>query len=262
MEDEDVYISPLILDSPLKKNASEVEAMQFHGAEKHSFNGIDIIADKAVNPEPFIREMFAYLDVNGDDVYTEGIDKHSFDYYVKIFISKNDTYLRKLFENTEPANHEICLFLEDNSDDIISGSSAYVKIGENFRNELRRLETMGKGQGSLLEDEKFNQHFQNVILDFTEDQIAELIETGKVSNITQYVLIGLMQSVHFANIILAPLFEWIADDISAFTGILKKYIKFQPYHWDPEAKKPDPNDSSESPKMVDNTDFEPVLFPF
>ncbi|MDH5414821.1 MAG: hypothetical protein OEW87_11840, partial [Flavobacteriaceae bacterium] len=262
MEDEDVYISPLILDSPFKKNASEIEAMQFQGAEKRSFNGVDVIADKEVNPHPFIQEMYAYLDVRNDDVYAEGVDKHVFDFNIKVFISKDDSYLRKLFQNTEAADDEVILFLEDNTDDIISGSSAYVKVGQKFREELKRREIIGKGQAGLLEDEKFKQHFQNASLDFTDDQIRELIVTGEISNISQTVMIGILQAAYILNIVLTPVFGGIADGIKGLTDVLKKHIKFQSYHWDPEAKKPDPNDKSEEPKMIDNPDFEPVLFPY
>ncbi len=258
----DPYVSPLISDSPFKKSGKEIEDIQFHGAEKKSANGITVIADKQVNPEYFIREMLAYIDKDGNNIYEEGIDEHSFDYNVKIFISKDDSYLRKLYESVAPANNEVCLFLEDNTGDIFSGKSSYVKIGEKFREDLKKRKIISEGQSGLLTDESFRQHFQNVNLDFTEDEIQELIETGQIANMSSAFMIGLLQVLYLPNIILEPLFKWIADGISSLTGLLKKTIKFQPHHWDPEAKMPDPSDTSDQPKMIDNPDFEPILFPF
>ena len=258
----DPYISPFITDSPFQKNAQEVENIQFQGAEKRSVNGMNVIADTQVNPDPFVREMLAYIDKDGNNRYEEGIDEHTFDYDVKIFISKDDRTLRELFENTQPAAHEVCLFLEDNTGDIFTGSRSYVKVGDNFRADLKKRQVIGEGQTGLLADETFRQHFQNADLDFTDDQIQELIQTGQISSMSTSFMIGLLQALYLPNIILEPLFKWVADGISTFTGFLKRNIKFQPHHWDPEAKMPDPKDTSDSPKMIDNPDFEPVLFPY
>lgn len=258
----DHFVSSLITDSPFQKSGREIEDIQFHGAEKKRINGINVVADKQVNPEFFVREMLAYIDKDKNNIYEKGIDEHSFSYNVKIFISKDDSYLRKLFESVSPADNEVCLFLEDQTGDIFSGKSSYVKIGKNFKEDLKKRKIIGEGLTGLLADESFRQHFQNVSLDFTEDEIKELIETGQVADMSRTIVIGLLQVLYLPNIILEPLFKGVADGIFSFTGLLKKTIKFQPHHWDPDAKMPDPKDSTSQPNMIDNPDFEPVLFPY
>ena len=254
----DPIISPLVSDSPFQKSGQEIEDIQFRNADKRSINGIKVIADSQVNPDYFVREMIAYIDKDGNSIYEEGIDELSFSYNVKIFISKDDSYLRKLFENVSPADNEVCLFLEDQTGDIFSGKSSYVKIGENFREDLKKRKIIGEGQAGLLADETFHQHFQDVSLDFTNDEIQELIETGQIADMSRTLIIGLLQLLYLPNIILEPLFKWVADGISSFTGLLKKTIKFQPHHWDPEAKVSDPDDTT----VQTDPAFKPALFPF
>ena len=258
----DPYISPLVTDSPFTKSAKEVVDVQFSAAEKRKVAGIQVIADRQVNPEPFVREMFAYIDKDGNDRYEKGVDEHTFDYDVRIFISKDDSTLRKLFESTTPADNEVCVFLEDNTGDVFSSSSSYVKIGSAFREDLRKRQVIGRGQQGLLADAGFRQHFQNASIDFTDDQIQELIETGEIQSMSTSLMIGILQALYLPNIVLQPLFKWVADGISSVTGFLKKNIKFQPYHWDPQAKMPAPDSTAKNPKMIDNPDFEPVLFPY
>ena len=149
--DEEIFVSAFIENSPFKKSASEIEEIQFQGAEKQSINGIEVIADKEMNIKPLVREMFAFTDNNGDGKFTQGTDKFQFKYIVKVFVSKNDAYLRKLFENCSPKSNEVCVFLEDNSGDIISGSSAYVKIGRvcYFNLVIRTDDVASTGSGTL-----------------------------------------------------------------------------------------------------------------
>ncbi len=256
------YISPFIEESPFKKSAKDIADIQFQGSHTKSLNGVSVFSDKQITEKPLLRKMFAYKDKNANDVYDKDVDKYAFKFHVKVFISQDDSYLRDLLEKTNPDEHEVCLFLEDNSGDLFSGSSSYVKIGKNFRSHLLKRQKIGEGQIGLFENENFKQHFGNVELDFTDSQLQELIETGEIRNIKQEMFIALIQSASLTNMLLGPAYGLMADGIFALTDFLKKHIKFQNYHWDPGAKKPDPNDSSVTPKMIENKEFEPILFPF
>ncbi|MGB8191223.1 MAG: hypothetical protein WCF67_04845 [Chitinophagaceae bacterium] len=220
--------------SPLKTSGEETQKLFFDGADSYYVNGVEIIYENDVSPG-VIAELFEFEKNNTSALYED--EPVASPYSVKVFVSKDDSYLRQAFDKTEPLANEVCIFLEDNSTDYISGGSAYVKVGDNLREDLTRLREIAKTEADNMQYFSFinDNNETDLSIDFTQDQIEELIATGEISNAVRTTIIGIVQVINFGSFILTPIYKILGDGISAVTGFLRKYIKLQDHHWDPEA---------------------------
>ena len=237
-------------ESPLDKSGEDIQECYFSSADTYEVNGVEIIAENDVCPT-IVEELCTYQESNISDLY--GVSEQPVSpYTVKVFVSKDDSYLREAFEKTQPLPDEVCLFLEDNSTDNLSEGTAYVKVGDRFREDLAmRKEIAAAEAGNLPQFSFINDNNESDLqIDFTEGQLKELIETGSISNTSRTVLIGIFQAINFGTIVLTPVYSFLGDGIIWITTELRKYIKFQDYHWDPEAQRPQGSEP-----------FEPILCP-
>jgi hypothetical protein len=227
--------SPLV-ESPFQISAEDVQELFFASAETVAAGGMDIVAENNVSPT-LVRQMFAFLDKNANKLY-DADEKILFHYTVKIFVSRDDSYLRQAFEKTLPQQNEVCIFLEDNSTDFLSDRSAYIKIGSDFQHDLIRRTHIADIEGKRLQyvDLMGSTPEFDYQLDFTEEQIEELIKTGQIKNHAQEFLLGLVQTLNMGNILLAPLCSALGNGILWITQNTREYIKFNEHHWNPEAK--------------------------
>lgn len=222
----------------------------FSLADRLENGGAMVVSENNVN-RSLVKEMNSFIDVNNNQQWDEGTDIETYRFKVFVFLSKDDSYLRKAFDITEPAPDELCLYLEDNTDDIFSGASSYVKIGSGLVTEAKRLE----GIASSAALEKMADALQLEKIGFTREDLAELIKNGGIANTSRDTVIGIMQALNLFNIALAPAVMLIGNGILAITAEIRPYITFQNHHWDPAAEQPAREGAEET------SSFEPFFFP-
>lgn len=228
-------------------NAEDSKDAFFSSANITETGGIEIVAENDVSPS-LIQEMTAFWDSNANGILDNG-ETVLFTYVVKVFVSKDDSYLKQAFEKCSPEADDVCFFLEDNSTDLFSGRSAYIKIGENFRSNLEKIRIISEIEL------KFKDKYEP--FDFTGYDIAELIKTGKISNPSTSMLIGVFQLLNWQSILLAPLYTGLGDLLLTITKGIRDAISIKNTSWDPEAKVKD-----EAGNESENTEFYPLLLPF
>lgn len=230
-------------------DACNIEDGYFPSADSTEISQTKVIYENNVSPQ-FVQDMVAFWDSNSNGILETG-EGQLFTYKIKIFISREASYLKEAFDKFNADPSDVCFFLEDNSTDIFSDRTAYIKIGTLFQSNLKDRKTIalietksdffGRYKSSDINGESYT-------LDFSEKEITELIQTGKISNPAMSVVIGLYQLLNLQNIILAPVYSILSDGLLWITATAREYIEFKDKHWDPEA-----SDSG-------GANFKPVLF--
>ncbi len=252
--------SPFIEAPPLREG-QEIHDLLFSQATVTKIDNAEIITESDVDPEPYIRSFRVFKDVNKNDKVDPN-ETVLFEYRMKVFVSRDAEYLELAYSKADPAPDDICIFLEDNRGDFFSGKTAKLKVGVNFLNDLQKLEQVSALKQKSLID-ALNEYFTDFKLDFTPDEIKELIETGKLENASLTILTGIAQIANASNVLAIGLYEALGGAMTDVADFLRKYITFKPHHWDPDAKiQKDPDDESDDPEMIENPNFKPVLFPF
>ena len=177
------------------------------------------------------------------------VDGQNFQLSVRIFVSRNDSYLQKMFDRTKPNANEVCLFLEDNRSDTFSDRSYYIKVGSIFQKFLAE----NKDRKALKDILEYGTQYEredndiSVKSSFSETEILELIEIGQISGI------GLGGSSFLE--VYKKIISWatwpftlMGEGIHKVTDAIKYYCKFSDQSWDPETKR------------TDGSMFEPILF--
>jgi hypothetical protein len=250
----------VLMDSPVMRTGQELEELMFSRASKDKINeGVEMISENNVDPEPFKKSFNVYRDRNRNGFADDG-DRHLFKFTMKVFVSKDKSYLDEAFLKNIPGPNEICLFLEDNSTDLISGRTAMVRVSEQFSKEFLSIAEAVQNKDGVLE--QVQEHFKDFDLDFTKDEIRELISTRKIENISSTIAFGIFQLVNFSQSLLSPVFAEIGKGLTNFAKFINDNVKFKDYHWNPQAKVPKAGtENNEEPVLVENTDFNPILFP-
>ncbi len=244
-------------ESPFKMCMADTEDAFFSSAHTRQSGGTKIVAENNVSPS-LVQEMIAFLDKNGNGI-REVDENILFTYIVTIVVSKDSSYLKAAFDKTIPKHDEVCIFLEDNSTDFFSSRTTYILIGSDFQSELRKQQI-----GSI--EQKFSEKYQvyfsengnSYPLDYTGDEMQELITTGKLQTVSSKLLFGLLLVGNIQAIVMAPVYTALGSVILAGTKAIRDVIKFKEQHWDPEARIKDEATGEEKV----NSDFQPILFPF
>ncbi len=251
---DEPYRSPsAFMESPFSNTATQTQETFFFNADTTSLGGVDIVTETNVSAF-YVEDVTDLIDPGMSSLY--GADQTpDMPYTTKVFVSRDDSYLRKAFDKTEPLPNEVCLFLEDNSRDFFSDGSAYVKIGVDFRDDLSKRKDIADVIGAGVNQFEFTNegNEQNLQIQFTDQQINELIRTGEIVNATRSTLIGIFQAVNFGTVILTPVYKFLGEGVLTVTKGLRDYVKFKDHHWDPQAK---------ATSADAGTGFEPVLFPY
>ncbi len=187
--------------------------------------------------------------INWGDMNTTVTDSSdTFRFLTRIIVSKNDSFLRARFAEITPEDNEICLFLEDNTGDLVSGRSYYVAVGENFRLFLEEKYT----EYASVNSSGFERIYENDEVDmrvsFSQEEIQELIETGRIENPYSATFYSTLSVLTFTMRWVGRLYRYVGDKILDATNFVKDHIKFKDKHWDPEA---------EENKGIE---FQPILF--
>lgn len=250
--DTDPYrITSPFTESEFSRSGRDIEDLYFPSSDVCDINDTRILSENNVSPT-LVKDMTAFFDANENGLLDPG-ERTLFTYKIKVFVSKDASYLEKAFEACEPLDNEVCFFLEDNSTDIFSARTALIKIGSDFRDDLRKRQTIAK-----IESRNENYYDYVIIgdemegyerIDFTSEELSELIQTGSISNTSMTLLIGLYQLLNIQNIVLAPAYSLIGTGLLWITEKAREYITFHSESWDPEA-----SGSGEN--------FRPILFSF
>ena len=254
------YESPS-LDAPFKRSAEEIAELYFSQADITKIGQFTVISENDVN-YILIQELKIFSDENKSGLYETGEVVFQ-NYNLMIFVSKDVSYLQSAFENSDPAPGDVCIFLEDNSTDTFSGKSAWkmegysdIVVGPKVRNELEQW--FVRGHNSTFRQLTGLEEQLGLELDLSRRELKQLIENGELKNATRTFAIGLFQFLNGLNILAAPLYSSIGNLILSATHGLRRYIKFQDYHWDPAAQIP----VGDQGEMQANPDFTPILLPF
>lgn len=208
-----------------------------------------------------LDDLKIFTDTNQNGVYDDG-DILEQQYRLILFISRDTSYLQEIFDKTDPGPGDVLIFLEDNTGDVFSGTSAwvvhgnsdYILVGPKVADELKSLLESGRLY-ALLEEASQQTGVQ---LTIDRMQLEELLKNGELQNTARTLAIALFQIINGFNILAAPAYNFLGDGILSITGFLRQYIEFQDYHWDPQAQVP--VDGQDEPRP--NEDFTPVLLPF
>ena len=221
----------------------------------------EIICESDIDIEPYIKAFTVFKDTNGDKIVNHG-EIITFKFRLKVFVSRDPGHLDLAYDKNNPEPEDICIFIEDNSGDILSARAGRIKIGSAFKNNLKELTSVNeKIKNKIVES--IDEFYKDLDLDFEAEELESLIQTGALENASGSFIISLLQAVSTPISLSYFLNKGVGEGMTSVADFLKKYIKFQPEHWDPEAKvKKDPDDDSKDAARVDNPNFEPILFPF
>lgn len=247
-------------DAPFSRNATEIAELYFPGAYAEQVGNFTIVAGTE-GSQVVIQELRIFEDGNNNTVYDPGEVVYE-NYNLFIFVSKDTAELQQAFDNFKPASNDVCIFLEDNSTDIFSGTTAWIRqsksnviVGANVRDELAKWFS-GSGDATFAEFRQLVGGFGYI--DFSQDEMTTLINEGEVRDAGMSLFLTIFQMFNGLNILAAPLYTEIGKLLSETTTFLRDNLKFKDYHWDPNAKIPTGKDQ----EMVANTNFRPVLLPF
>ncbi len=232
------------LDSEFSYPASEIEQQFFDNVSQPGDGTSSVVYESNVD-RSLVSELESEQSTFGNVFELNG---KRYVLKIRIFVSRDDSYLSRVYESTTPKPDEICLFLEDNSTDLFSPRSYYVKIGDIFSRYLEsRQDDLALNEAMEHATELSRDGGQGVTASFSRDEILTLIKDGSLSGnsiITPFL--SVFKAVHSWS-------AWINDGIGS--GILKGtesvkyYLKFADTSWDPEAER------------KDKSNFHPVLIP-
>ena len=246
-------------DAPLSRNAIEIAELYFPGAYSEQVGNFAIVVGTE-GSQVIIQELKLFEDANKNTVYDPGEVIYE-NYNLFIFVSKDTEELQQAFDNFKPAPNDVCIFLEDNSTDIFSGTTAWIRqsktdviVGPNVRDELAKWFS-GSGDATFAEFRQLVAGFGYI--NFSQDEMTTLIKDGEVRDAGITLFLTIFQAFNSLNILAAPLYSEIGKLLSEATTFLRDNLKFKDYHWDPNAKIPTGKDQ----EMVENTNFRPILLP-
>ncbi|MCW5517469.1 hypothetical protein [Muriicola sp. Z0-33] len=252
MDDEELLYTPVpfpkfessFLDSEFSYPSSEVEQQFFDGASQSGDVYSSVIYESDVG-DNLITELESEKVSFGNVVEIGG---KTYVLQIRIFVSRDESYLARVFERTSPNRNEVCLFLEDNSTDLLSPRSYYIKIGDIFRSYLEsHSDDLAIQEVMRDATEYVTDGPDGVTASFSQEEIQTLIREGSLSvNSVVLPFLNVFKTVHSWS---AWVNDGIGDTILKASEGVKYYLKFADTSWDPEARR------------EDGSDFHPILVP-
>ncbi|MDI9340587.1 MAG: hypothetical protein QM534_08440 [Sediminibacterium sp.] len=239
--------SPLT-EGPFKMNLTDTKSAYLGSADVYPTQLGEVVAENNVSFN-FIQEMIAFLDKDADGNLDEE-DTVLFRYDVKILVSKDASYLKEAYDKMQPDDNDVCFFLEDNSTDLFSDRKAYIKIGSALQTDLKKqqIATIETKDAFITRYTTYSSNGATYPLDFTSDDLQQLITKGEIENPEMTLIIALYQALNIQVVLLGPLSGILAEALLWISKTARETIEFSEASWNPYA----------SGKEDEN--FKPVLF--
>lgn len=123
------FVSSILAQRPIPGNSISTKGLYFIDATKIEYNNIEIIVDAGTDPdEPKITEHDFY--------YYPETENKKFAYHVRIFVSTSAKKLEEAYKNTSADEHELLIFVEDNSTDKTKFIYGAVTVGSKLKENL------------------------------------------------------------------------------------------------------------------------------
>lgn len=248
-------------DAPFARDAKSIADVYFPGAEARKVGRFTVLS-VSEGSHVIVDELALFDDRNGNGVRDTG-ERIEESYHLFIFVSKDARELQAAFDDFRPAPADVCIFLEDNSSDTVSGTTAWIRqskstvvVGPTLRNEL--AEWMSGKAGGAFEELRQLGGDLGFDLDVSAADLATLVREGELRDANLSFLIAFMQLVHAFDMAAAPLYAKIAEALTELAAFARKQLAFEPRHWDPAAQAL----AAKPGEPEANAGFEPVLLPF
>ena len=253
MSSGDVGLDSDIWATESTVSAQRLASSEFMARDKEEVRLNTVVyCDSSADKQMLRLSHVFFRDLDGDDDYNSSIDRETIKTKTYVFVSKDASYLDKLFNKVTPERNELVLFLEDNQGDLLSDVSAHVKLGNGF-NYAGRRETLADSLEESERIQELDSQLDEFNLGLSAHQIATLIREGELKSVTMRVVDFIMQLSNLGDVLLADAFELIGNGLLKGTELIRNYVKFQNHHWDPNAEW---NEEEKGEKPT----FSPVLF--
>ena len=190
-----------------------------------------------------VQELLLFIDENGNDETDTG----EYEFKVFVFVSRDATYLKKAFDQTEPCEDEICFYLEDNVGDLVSEQATWVRVGKNFRENPERL-------SSVLNSDALRRNTQLGDFFSSDSELNDLIQDGFLENRSRSIALAILAGIQYLNYPILYVGGKIGEGLLKFTKWLRPLVKFADESWNPEKFAKLPGNAGK--------EFEPILIPF
>ncbi|MEL7496809.1 MAG: hypothetical protein AAFN77_04320 [Planctomycetota bacterium] len=229
-------------DSPLSKNGAEIARSMFSTPKPIQQNGVQISVENDVDVN-VVYDLEVFIDRNRNHAF----DTDEMEFSIFVFVSKDASYLQEAFDKTDPADDEICIYLENNEGDLVSDQATWIRIGNHLRSQPKRLR-------AILGSESVRSSLPIGGL-FSEDaKIDELAQQGFLDNASRSIALALLSGMQQINYPVFYVGDKIGQGLLAFTKWLRPLVKFSDEHWDPEQFAKAPTNRGK--------EFAPIFFPF
>lgn len=240
-------------DAPFNaRHNEEIVDLFFKDADKYT-RGNMTVWDGGQAGSVLVQRVKSGMDKDRNGILdSDEVDEN---FILRIFVGRNKSQLEKAFNQYEPKEREMCLFIEDNTTDTFSntfatlgevqegGISVYSKVPPEFKAWLKtEFESFLANTGDI----GFN-------IALTRASLLQLIEEGfyKFSSIKEIDLAIRAFQVGFKAVYSG--FKWLGDEVFRLTNDIRKAIQVPEWGWNP-------NFSSEDGKHTKDS-FRPFLLP-
>lgn len=173
-------VSPLLENLPFDNYTTDELWEYFYENTKNritDFSDIQGDEDKIKRSSTWV-----YLDSNHDHKHDKG---ETFRFFITFFSSEDDSLLEALYPKVTPLKNEIIILVENNSTDVFSGASYYIKLGENLHEGLLENKNFfSKGEGELIT--QISHRFGIPTSQFNEEAFSEAIKTIRKKGAGKY----------------------------------------------------------------------------
>ncbi|MCP3888837.1 MAG: hypothetical protein GY702_08165 [Desulfobulbaceae bacterium] len=252
-------------NAPFKRSAKEIKELYFASAEEEQIGNFTLWKDSSAG-RVLVQELLDFEDDNRNGKLDPGEEVRA-NFNLLIFVSQDKRYLEQAYRDYKPDDWEFCIFLEDNSSDIFSGTytnMAQQDIAHEGGESIVNIKASGLLEPVLHKwlDEEYSAFVkilqdQGLDIDLSKKQIKQLMETGSLEQ-TRFAFIKvILQMTSKVNYFAGTIYVQVGSAILDATGFIRGYTRIQEYRWNPKKNKTD-----DDKQDIDNSNFTPFLLPF
>jgi hypothetical protein len=192
-------VSPLIDKLPFQNYTSqEIWSYFYEGTKDRITNFSEIQGEGKIVTD----HLFLYTSSDSNRQFDKG---EKFRFFLTRFSSEDDSLLEALYPKLTPLDNEIIILVENNSTDVFSGASYYIKLGDNLHNRILDDDNFFTADEYRLIT-NLPSEFKTSQYQFDKETFKEAIKTikqkgaGKYTDPSMYQLLqGALLGLSFAN---------------------------------------------------------------